>query len=810
MSAGNDGESGTGQTQGASGSTQHKSTGSAPNLKSQSHPSISIPNGGGAIRGIGEKFSANPVTGTGNLSVPIPISSGRDGFGPQLSLSYDSGEGNGPFGIGWQLSLASITRKTDKGLPRYHDADESDVFILAGSEDLVPRYKQDRKGNSICDDMGSLAFDYVDRDGYTVRRYSPRIEGMFARIERWTRRSDSDVHWRLITPDNTTTVYGKDAGSRISSPTGPLDQIFSWLICESYDSQGNAVVYEYKEEDSVGVPLSGTSESNRTNQSRSSNRYLKTIKYGNCKPNRGRDSWKATNPALLPEDTWMFKVVFDYGEHALDNPRSNDQNSWACRADPFSSYRAGFEVRTYRLCRRIMMFHYFPDKLGTEDYLVRSTDLTYSEDAIGSFITSATQSGYVRQQNGYLKKSLPPLEFEYSLAPNFSRLSKAPVQSVDAESLQNLPYGVDNTVYEWVDLDGEGLSGIFTAQADGWYYKRNVSANNQVSEAGNERTAARFGSSERITTKPNIPDGQIQFMDVQGNGQIDIVQMEGPARGFYERIDGIGWSSFRTFASWPNADYRDPNLRFVDLNGDGHADILVTEDEVFTWYPSLAEEGFGLAERVFQPSDEEEGPRQIFADGTQSIHLADLSGDGLMDLARIRNGEVCYWPNLGYGRFGAKVTMDSSPWFNSPDQFSQERIRLADIDGSGTTDILYLQHDSVDIYRNQAGNGWGSLERITVIPHIDNLSSVTTVDLLGIGTVCLVWSSPLPGDSGRMYYLDLVNGQKPHLLVKVVNNLGAETRVKYAPSTRFYLQDKQCQGPDHEVVNCIVFSIILC
>ena len=57
---------------------------------------------------------------------------------------------------------------------------------------------------------------------------------------------------------------------------------------------------------------------------------------------------------------------------------------------------------------------------------------------------------------------------------------------------------------------------------------------------------------------------------------------------------------------------------------------------------------------------------------------------------RIRNGEVCYWPNLGYGRFGAKVTMDDAPWFDAPDQFDQRRIRLADIDGSGTTDIIYL------------------------------------------------------------------------------------------------------------------------
>ena len=68
-------------------------------------PTIELPKGGGAIRGVGEKFAANPVTGTGSMSVPIATSPGRSGFGPQLSLSYDSGAGNGPFGFGWSLSL---------------------------------------------------------------------------------------------------------------------------------------------------------------------------------------------------------------------------------------------------------------------------------------------------------------------------------------------------------------------------------------------------------------------------------------------------------------------------------------------------------------------------------------------------------------------------------------------------------------------------------------------------------------------------------------------------------------------------------
>ena len=70
-------------------------SGQATGDGSSALPAISLPRGGGAIRGMGEKFAANPVTGTGSLSVPIYASPGRSEFGPQLSLSYDSGAGKG-------------------------------------------------------------------------------------------------------------------------------------------------------------------------------------------------------------------------------------------------------------------------------------------------------------------------------------------------------------------------------------------------------------------------------------------------------------------------------------------------------------------------------------------------------------------------------------------------------------------------------------------------------------------------------------------------------------------------------------------
>ncbi|MEO6544387.1 MAG: toxin TcdB middle/N-terminal domain-containing protein, partial [Nitrospiraceae bacterium] len=120
----------------------------------------------------------------------------------------------------------------------------------------------------------------------------------------------------------------------------------------------------------------------------------------------------------------------------------------------------------------------------------------------------------------------------------------------------------------------------------------------------------------------------------------------------------------------------------------------------------------------------------------------------------------------------------------------------ADIDGSGLVDILYLTGQGVQLYFNQSGNAWSERRILSTFPRIDNLSAVSTVDLLGNGTACLVWSSPLPGDArSTIRYIDLMGGQKPHLLIKTVNNLGGETEVTYAPSTKFYLHDKQAGKP---------------
>ncbi|MGC4065059.1 MAG: toxin TcdB middle/N-terminal domain-containing protein [Polyangiaceae bacterium] len=389
-----------------------------------------------------------------------------------------------------------------------------------------------------------------------------------------------------------------------------------------------------------------------------------------------------------------------------------------------------------------------------------------------------THRGYIVDAQGGIteRASLPQLRFEFQRAEIHHELVPLP-----QESLDGLAGGVDGARKQWIDLDGEGIPGVLIDADGAWYYKSNLGAG--------VLTAPR-----RLASMPSpaqLASGVQKLEDLGSDGQLDLVQYGEPLQGYFERTPDGTFESLRYFRSIPNIDWNDPNLRFMDLDGDGHGDLLITEDHAFVWYRSKGKDGFEAAQKWFPSRDENQGPAVVFADGTQSIQLADMSGDGLVDIVRVRNGEVCYWPNLGYGKFGAKITLENSPHFAPRDQFDARRLRFGDVDGSGTTDLLYLGARKTSLYLNESGNRLSAEVELRSVPPVDNVASVSLVDLLGQGTSCLVWSSSLPSAANQpVYYIDLMGGSKPHLLSTVTNNMGARTRITYSTSTAHYLRDK--------------------
>src|SRR5690348_5266912 len=146
---------------------------------------ISVPQGGGAISGIGETFQPDLHTGTGNLTIPLQLPPGRNGLQPSPALSYSTGNPNGPFGLGWTLPVPGVRRKTDKGIPHYDPQHpDLDTFVLSGAEDLV----------RMSDSSANPA------------RYRPRSEAGYARITHLT--GAGGDYWEVWSTDGLRSRYG--------------------------------------------------------------------------------------------------------------------------------------------------------------------------------------------------------------------------------------------------------------------------------------------------------------------------------------------------------------------------------------------------------------------------------------------------------------------------------------------------------------------------------------------------------------------------------------------------------------------------
>jgi RHS repeat-associated protein len=762
-------------------------------------PFIALPKGGGALRGIDEKFEVNTANGTAGLSIPLPVTPGRNGVAPSFGLQYNTGGGNGSFGLGWSLSLPSIQRQTDKGIPRYLEGNDADVYLFSDEEDLVPALSHDLTSQEWVPEITTV-------DGIVVQAFRPRIEGRFSRIEKIAH-PDLGTYWKVTTRENTVTFFGKSAACRMADPKN-ASRIFQWLPELTYDDKGNVIQYHYKHDSNIMDNGSTQVDATMPAESQESNRragiapytqtYLKKVTYGYHQAYYPDDA-NPYIPRPLSDGGYFFELVFDYGEHDLQIPTPAAVNNWIYRQDAFSSYRSGFEIRTSRLCRRVLMFHHFPGErqfIGTTDegdfgmnYLVSSLDFGYAPSSINdsgqaevTYLVRATRYDYIRKRDGsYSQKGLPSLEFSYQ----HLQWNKT-IKTVSEESLIHSPTGITPN-YQWVDLYGEGISGILSEQGEGWYYKRNLG--NVLGE-----DSVTFNPATQVFPRSSfsgLSNGTLSLQDLAGNGQRQLVFNHGEVSGYFEFGDGEQVEAFREFEHRVNINLQDPNVRLVDLTGDGKPDLVVTEDNVFTWYASEGKSGYRRHERTLKAVDEEEGPAIVFADEKQTIFLADMSGDGLTDLVRIRNGEICYWANMGYGKFSAKITMANAPRFDYPDLFNPLHLHLADVSGTGATDILYLGENKFKAYINLSGNGWSDAHEIDPFFPIDDQCQLSVVDLLGTGTSCIVWSSHLPGHSlAPMRFIDLLDSRKPHIMVGYKNNLGREVSLEHKSSTYYYLKDK--------------------
>lgn len=198
--------------------------------------------------------------------------------------------------------------------------------------------------------------------------------------------------------------------------------------------------------------------------------------------------------------------------------------------------------------------------------------------------------------------------------------------------------------YELVDLFGSGLPAVleFNEQVRYW---RNL---------GN----GRFDLMRTMETAPagvRLSEPGVQLLDANGNGRADLMVIEGLRNGYYPLAFNGEWNErgFVRYRSVPTVDLDAPDVRLLDLDGDGVTDALRTGPQ-FELYYNDPEDGWSSLERRERTASDS-FPNVSFED--PRVKLADMTGDGLQDILLIHDGRVEYWPYCGYGRWGRRVTM---------------------------------------------------------------------------------------------------------------------------------------------------------
>lgn len=620
---------------------------------------ISLPQGGGAISGMGESFSPDLHTGTGNFSVPIALPPGRNNFQPELSLGYSTGNGNSPFGLGWHLSVPNICRKTSKGIPRYDD--DADTFLLSGAEDLIA----------------------VERRPGLIR-YRPRTEGLFARIEHY--RNADENYWQVCSKDGLVSFYGTprpidaetwEDPAVLRNPANP-NQIFCWRLSLTLDPFGNRIEYVY-DRDIVSEELRQWEQL-----------YLAQIRYG------------------------------DYHDAAGDTPFLVSVNlNYTERPDPFSEHRAGFEIRTRYRCSQITT-HIHADRLQrvktqTLTYLDQRSDQANQLPANGASLLSQVR---LTGHDGERTEALPPLEFAYSAFTPQKRQFKAlegrdlPVRSLADASLEladlfgnGLPdlLEIGDTVRYWrnrgngqfdsprqmesapaglrlsdtgvqlMDADGDGRIDLLVThgQTAGYFPLR--------SQGGWD--AARF---QRYDQAPsiNLEDPEVQLVDLDGDGVTDALR-SGRQLEHYFNHPQMGWSRTRFVErrdakAFPNVNFSDERVRLGDLSGDGLQDILLIHDGLVEYWPNQGHGNWGA--RVTMANS----PRFRYGYDPRRILIGDVDGDGLDDVIYVDDRQVMVWINQSGNGWSDPIAIKGTPAVTDADA-----VRLVDLMGTGTGGILW-------------------------------------------------------------------------------------------------------------------------
>ncbi len=476
--------------------------------------------------------------------------------------------------------------------------------------------------------------------------------------------------------------------------------------------------------------------------------------------------------------------------------------AYEIRPDVFSSFLSGFEVKTSRRCYRIAV--------TSGGALVRQYGLYYvlpADDPIeGITPTDAGLSfSLLRQVTQFdkgpaLENHLPPLRLGYS---------RLDVQQVQRGTLSNNPlYSLGNPNVSLTDINADALPDFFFTDPQNGrhsvYYNRGY---------------GRFSAETLFTSFPTgvtLDNPGVQLADFDGDSRIDLVHKAGGSQSLFSFYPNTtlprgndesspAWGTEVAFQpSYPPFDLDDPSVRTLDLNNDKRMDFMRTTSAGFIYYYNRGD--FWEEDGIYLYGENQMG-NITYSDGIQFeasgqsnvyVKLADMNGDRLLDLVRIRlfgtDLEVEFWPNRGRGYWGSRTAIAGNMDLGVA---PIEDVFLRDINGDGIADVLVPSYDFVSYWVNQGNSGYSGRFEVAGTPeYIRGTTILTQADINGNGSTDLLWENFDPSAGGyRIDYVDFIGAVKPNLLRVIDNGIGLLTQIDYATTTDFYLAAQDGGNP---------------
>jgi RHS repeat-associated protein len=562
---------------------------------------LSLPKGPGSVEGLGRNFEPSLSSGTASYGVDIVVPPAVAGFGPSLSIEYDSSGGVSELGLGWRLGgVPTLRRRTEDGLPNFDDSDRFELTGLGLTSALLEVtpgvYRPEQE---------SGAFVRVRRDGAG---------------DRWEARDKAGITYRFGGAGNLEAEDGR---------------IATYLLSEQSDLHGHVIRYVWNTQGHLA-----TLESVTWNEQTPESTLTVSFAY-------------ESRPDVHERYSVGIRQVLDRRIERIDVRRGAAVvRTYRIDYDaPTSEQPTGVGVEDRRsVLRRIHV-------TGT-DGTTALPDLTFEYTGIrlatssSGLVTMTSPPGRspgeadvaLTDLNG---DSLPDLLVaqagQYRSYVNHDGTAWKPALDWPAALSPSLSLGTVGA--QLADVDGDGAVDLIA--------KSGTSSFRYLSAIDEKH----FGNATAITPIPSLTfeDPNVRLADLDGDRRTDAVISTPAGLAIAYNRSGKSWSEPEMVGvvdPTQSLTFEDGHTQLCDINGDRVQDLCYLRSGALSYYLGRGRGHFeparaAVAVPIFEPFE--------------PYHLVDLNGDGWLDLVHVGVNQVDYAIATAAGEFTLQGVISKIP-----------------------------------------------------------------------------------------------------------------------------------------------------